>query len=194
MTRFLGLILLLLIAGCTNTLAKEDVGSAAAGADVQISELLNQIQRALITVQDSAASENLPKLDSVIVELQTQFKKEGGGGLSLFVISLGAKASKEEVQTLKLTLKPPKVGAEMPVSAADVHKSLAEAILAAAKGAAAARERKPKLELSELVATIKFVVVASGGGGVKFIIAPVSIDLSGNVSDTTTQSITVTFK
>ena len=194
MTRFLNSMLLCLIVLSPAAFAKDDAAGTASGTDVQIAELLNQIQRALITVQDSAASENLPKLNSVIVELQTQFKKEGGGGLSLFVVTLGAKASKEEVQMLKLTLKPPEVGAKMPVSAADVYQSLAEAILAAAKGAAAAKTREPRLELSELVATIKFVVLASGGGGIRFTIAPVSIDLSGNVSDSTTQTISVTFK
>lgn len=177
------------------------IGSAGAqetaGQDnirVQVAEILNQIQNALITVQDTADSDDLPKLDSVTVKLSTQFVAEGGGKINLYVLSFGAKTSEAATQSISLKLTPPEPGTPKPAGADEISDPLAKAILSAVRGAAEAKKRKPVLQLSELEATIKFVVDSGVSGGVKFTIMPVTIEMDGKVSKATTQEISVTFK
>ena len=54
--------------------------------------------------------------------------------------------------------------------------------------------RKPKLELTKLVATIKFIIKYDGSAGVKFILSPVTVDVGGGVSEINSQTIKVTFE
>lgn len=161
---------------------------------VQISDILNQVQRALINVQNSAEQHRLPKLESVELLLSTQLQANAEGGFNIVVVSVEGGGSETSAQKLHLTLTPPRPGAGMPVAAVDLSESLAEAILAAARGISEAADAEPKLELEKLVASVKFVVSVKGGGGVKFEILPVEVSLGGKITSVETQEIIVTFK
>jgi len=161
---------------------------------IQVEELLNQVQAALITVQDTADSDKLPKLDSVTLKLSAQFVTKGSGKVDLYVLSFGTEISEAATQSISLKLTPPEPGTPKPSSADDISKPLANAILSAARGAAKAKKTKPILNLTELTASFKFVVDTSGSGGVKFTIVPVTVEIGGKVSKAATQEIIVTFK
>lgn len=161
---------------------------------VVIDRLLPQIQRALIRVQDEADVANLPKLTSVRLELSTFLKKGADGKIRFFVFSLGGGGSQETSQNITLTLSPPAPGAPSPVGVDYLADALANSILSAARSVHEARTRKPPLILTELKATIKFVVTKIGGGGAEFEVGPIGFELSGEVKSTEIQTITVTFK
>lgn len=168
--------------------------SQSSGSRVLVEQVLNNVQRALIIVQDQAEETSLPKLSSVTVKLSTQIISVGKGKVEFFVISLGGGASAETAQTLTLKLVPPKPGTPSPVATSDIAQSLAGAIVSAARGVKKAMTDKPPLTLVELTANIKFVVKKEGGGGVSFNILPLSIELGGDVKNVEIQEITVTFK
>ena len=90
------LMLIFLTFITTNVHAQKNSGQDS--IRIQVAEILNQIQNALITVQDTADSDNLPKLDSVTVKLSTQFVVEGGGKINLYVLSFGDKTSEAAIQ------------------------------------------------------------------------------------------------
>ena len=158
-----------------------------------IENILSEIQKVLIRVQTRARDTGLPPLSSVNLTLSTQFSGKVGAKLSFFIISVGGGVTKESVQTLKLTLVPPKAGARDPKSTG-FAESLSTAIVNAAKAVKEAEQEKPPLTLKELSATIKFVVKKEGEGGAKFIITPVTVDLGGNIQSVETQEIGITFK
>ena len=163
-------------------------------AGIELDTLLTSIQEALVEVQVSAYKDSLPCLSSVDLALTTAFTKKGGGKISLFVFTAGMTANKQEIHQLDLKLTPPNYLAPKSTATEDtLSSSLAAAIITAAKGTALAATRKPKLELSKLVATVKFVIEKGGEAGVKFIISPITIDLGGAATKASTQSIVLTF-
>lgn len=159
-----------------------------------VENILSEIQRALINVQNEAGKGEVPPLSSVTLTLSTQFIAEGGAKLSLYIITLGGGISKESAQTLTLKLTPPEPGAKAPVSAAGFAEGLSTAIVSAGRAVRTAQKEKPPLTLEELVASIKFVVKKEGEGGIKFTITPVTAELGGDLKSVETQEITVTFK
>ena len=193
MYRLLILSIVTIVLGCS-TYSTAQADQRKNKQQVLVEELLSQVQDALIKVRDEADKADLPVLDSVQLDLSTQFSVDGTAKVSLFIISLGGGGGKESSQTLKLTLVPPKAGEISPASDNTISQGLADAILSAARAAKNARNRQPPLTLSELTASIKFVVKLEGSGGVKFVIAPVSVDLGGEVKSSEIQEITVTFK
>lgn len=167
---------------------------AKAESEILVDDLLNQVQRALINVQNEANELKLPELQSVKLQLSTQFLGEVKGKINLYIVSFGAGISEESVQTLSLTLTPPKPLTKLSVAANDFSKGLASAIISASRAVKNAGNREPKLLLKELSAKIKFIVKKEGNGGVNFLILPVSVELGGGVKSAETHEITVTFK
>lgn len=156
---------------------------------VQVKELLSEIQKTLIIVQNDAASKNLPELESVTLNLSAELIKGAGGAINLFIVSIGADVSKESVQSITMKLTPPKAGKGK--EKGKISEPLANAILSAAAGAASAKEM---LELSELKASIKFAVEVTGDGGIKFTLLPITGEIKGKVSEKTTQEIIIFYK
>jgi Trypsin-co-occurring domain 2 len=160
----------------------------------QIDQVLTQVQAALVKVQTEAASASLPALASVSLELKTEFGYSAKGELNLYVVTAGGAVENENAQRVLLTLTPPKPYTEQPIAASDITESLSTAILAAARGIANAQKRKPPLSLSKLEAEIRFVVKASGEGGLKFEILPITASLKGDVKTSAIQTATVVFQ
>jgi hypothetical protein len=160
----------------------------------QIDQILSEIQVALLKVQNEAVASSLPQLASVLVDLETEFAYDAGGELKLYVISIDGTVKHENVQRVALTLIPPKPYSEEPIASGQISESLSSAILAAAKGITNARKRTPPLTLSKLDASIKFVVKAVGGAGIKVDLLPITAGIKGDISKAAIQTITVTFE
>jgi len=166
--------------------------SGMAENNVVLDELLTEVQKTLIRVNNSIEKDQLPPLNKITLKLKNTLVTKADGKVSLYIVQLGATVTKETVQEVNLELKPPK-----PADAASVRSiedSLATAIIEAAKSAHKASQRKPPLRLSKLTATIRFVVKTEGGGGVNFKLLPVTVKLGGKVKDVSTQQIIIEFK
>ncbi|MGD9055393.1 MAG: hypothetical protein PVJ41_01200 [Desulfobacterales bacterium] len=160
--------------------------------NVVLDELLTEVQKTLIRVNNSIEKDQLPPLNKITLKLNSTLVTKADGKVSLYIVQLGATVTNETVQEIKLELKPPK-----PSDAAlvrSIEDSLATAIIEAAKSAHKASQRKPPLRLSKLTATIRFVVKTEGSGGVNFKLLPVTVKLGGKVRDAATQQIIIEFK
>lgn len=158
-----------------------------------LENILQEVQRALIKVQNEAETGSLPPLDNVSLNLSAELASDLDGKISLYIVSFGAGISKTSTQSIRIELTPPKPRTKSPVSSS-FGESLSEAILGAAKAVKATQEEEPVLELRELEALLKFVIKKDGQGGVKFAIAPITLDLGGKIQTSETQEIKVTFK
>ena len=160
----------------------------------QIDNILAEVQIALLKAQTDAATKNLPKLASVILELETEFEYSAGGELKLYVVSASGKIKNDRSQRMTVTLQPPKPFSEQQISSGSISESLSTAIIAAAEGIAGAQKRKPPLVVKKLEAEIKFIVKESGEGGIKVELLPIAAGLSGDISRETTQRIVISFE
>jgi hypothetical protein len=166
--------------------------TVSAESGVILDELLTEVQKTLIRVSNAIEKDDLPVLNKVTLKLKSSLVEQADGKVSLFIVQLGAKVTREAVQEIRLELKPPK-----PADAAylkSIEDTLATAIIEAVKSAKKAAERKPPLYLSKLTATIRFVVRKQAGGGVNFKLLPVTVKMGGQVRDVTTQEIVMDFK
>ncbi|MDZ8138251.1 MAG: trypco2 family protein [Nostoc sp. DedQUE04] len=79
---------------------------------IGLAELIQQVKRELLTtyLNDETPSHDtdIPvfSVDSVELELQVTLKKEGKGGVKIYVLELGGGSSRDDVQKVKLTLSP----------------------------------------------------------------------------------------
>jgi len=178
------------------------IGPAAAqpaaqpgGQEVLIDQLLSEVQLALAKVQQELKSDNMPPLESVTLDLTAEAKKDAGGKINLFIVSFGKKWEKDLSQEIEVTLKPPSPNLPLKVGKApSVSDELQAAILSAARGVQKARgDKQVPLVTSALKVVLTFVVKGDTNGGLRFTIAPVTIDLSGELADSATQKITVNF-
>jgi hypothetical protein len=165
---------------------------AARAPDVQ--QLLKQLKSTLIKVQGEIAAKRLPELKSVQITLQTGIKEVGGGKITFFVVSLGDTLTSDRIQTLKMTLIPPKVSSAQVSELKDFSEELANAIIAVSETIGASSAEGPELNLSSLSASVKFVSESKMEGGVlKVQLLPVSFDLSGNITPTNTHEAVLNF-
>jgi Trypsin-co-occurring domain 2 len=165
---------------------------AADSPDVE--QLLKQLRSTLIKVQGEIATQRLPELKSVQIDLQTGIKTTGGGKITFFVVSIGDTITRERVQSFKITLTPPKVTSTQVAATQDFSRDFANAIIAVAETIARSSGQKPELKLTSLSASIKFVSNSTIEGGVtKVQLLPVSIDLGGSVTPTNTHEAVLNF-
>lgn len=161
---------------------------------VTIQEVLTEIQRGLSDAQQILVAAKMPPLDSVVLNLQTDYNVQGGPKFKLLIFSFGKSWERQRSNELVLTLKPPKPSAEVQVSTGPgLANQLVAAIVAAAQGVKAAESGTPPLQLATLKAEFGFVVKESSSAGVKFEIVPVSADLKADWSKKAVHTITVTF-
>ena len=163
---------------------------------VLIDQLLNQVQMGLAKAQKDLSDEAMPTLQSVTLDLKVEAARDAGAKLNLYIISFGRKVEKDGSQEIELTLKPPSSNMALSIGAGpSVADELVSAIVAAARGVHNARKNKNvPLVTSSLKVVLSFVVKQETSGGVKFTIAPVTADLSGTLTDTSVQKMTVTFE
>ena len=166
------------------------------GEGILVDKVLAEVQTALAKVQKDLAFEKIPPLQSVTLDLVVEAKREIGPKINLYIVTFGKKWEKDRSQEIEVTLKPPSPGA--PIKAGkgpSVSDELVSAIESAARGVQKARQNAVvPLETSALKFVLSFVVKDETSGGVKFEIAPVTVDLSGDLANSATQKITVLYQ
>jgi Trypsin-co-occurring domain 2 len=161
---------------------------------ITIQEVLTEIQRGLSDAQQILVAAKIPPLDSVVLNLQTEFNVQGGPKFKLLIFSFGKTWERQRSNELVLTLKPPKPSTEAEASAEPgLANQLVAAIVAAAEGVKDAESATPPLQLATLKAEFGFVVKESTSAGVKFEIVPVNADVKADWSKKAVHTITVTF-
>ena len=78
---------------------------------IGLAELIEQVKRELLfTSFEGLAKEEtkvpLFSVDSVELELQVTVKKEGKAGIKIYVLDVGGSGSRDDVQTVKVSLSP----------------------------------------------------------------------------------------
>lgn len=74
---------------------------------IGLAELIEQVKQELLTPSlDKEGDIPLLSVDSVELELQVTVKKEGKGGVKIYVLELGGGGSRDDVQKVKVTLSP----------------------------------------------------------------------------------------
>src|SRR6266446_4736351 len=153
--------------------------------EILIDKLLSEIQLALANAQKQLAAENMPHLESVTLDLVTEAKRDAGGKINLYIVSFGKKWERDRSQEVEITLKPPSATLPLPVGKGpSVSDQLVSAIVSAARGVQNARKNKDvPLVTTGLKVVLNFVVKGDLSGGVKFEIAPITVDLSGDLTN-----------
>jgi len=74
---------------------------------IGLAELIEQVKRELLaTSPDQETDVPFMSVDSVELELQVTVKKEGKGGVKIYVLELAGGGSRDDVQKVKVTLSP----------------------------------------------------------------------------------------
>lgn len=177
-------------------LAQLLAGQTVSDRGVAIDSVLSQIQRGLTQAQLTLADSQprLPPLESVTLTLQTEFDKKGGPKFKLWVISFGQTWEKQSSNELVLVLKPPSGTATEEVGTPEgLSDQLVDAIVSAARGVQAAKDRQPPLLLDNMKAELGFVVSTNTSAKVAFEILPVSAELGGDLSRKAVHKISISF-
>ena len=118
---------------------------------------------------------------------------QGGGSVKLWVITLGGSLEQDSTQQIDIVLKPPQPGGSRKVSSGSVVKDLETAIMSVAEGVRKAGEEPNPLTLASFDVQITFAIKATANGAGIIEILPLGPSLSGSVSKTATQTLTVSF-
>ncbi len=170
------------------------ISGTASADDVPMDSLLKEVKSALLIVQNSPSAADLPKLQSVSIDLTTVQKKQADGTFKLFVVEFGGSKSGEVTTSVSMTLIPPPANASKSVGVLSIDKALANAILSAADAIHSAQKGAPPLTPSEVKASIKFAVSQDGTGKLNLVISPVTASLGGTLTSSSTQEIDVIYK
>lgn len=74
---------------------------------IGLAELIEQVKRELLTPSLEGETDiPLLSVDEVELELQVTVKKEGKGGIKIYVLELGGGGSRDDVQKVKIKLSP----------------------------------------------------------------------------------------
>ena len=163
-------------------------------APLSLTDLVREVKVALLQVNVTAQKQNLPKLDTAVLEANTSMKIEGDGKISLWVVEIGGGQNNEYNSTVTLTLKPPPPGTPTSVATVRLADALKEAILSGARAIEAAREGNPPLIATKLEASVHFAIQRDASGQVAVTFPPFKVSGGGGVTSAAVQTITVTYK
>jgi Trypsin-co-occurring domain 2 len=124
--------------------------------------LVRDMKSALVAANDQLG-QNALKVTKVDLELHTVINKSAGGEISIKVLEIGGDVSKDETNTLSLTLVPSVGGLELMASAPE---DLVAAIVAIGAASWEAANAPPAFDLNE--ATVELEVGVTTEGQVKF--------------------------
>lgn len=186
---FLLLIMLASPASCAPSGAVQPPPPGSALQDVLVG-----VQTGLQSAQSNLAMANLPTLDSVQLTLHTQVDKDATGKVKIFVISFGGGTAASNAQEIVLNLVPPDPATRAPIPVNTLADQLAALIQQAAVSVNAAKSGPVPLSAESVSVEIDLVLTNSGSGGVSLQLAPVSIDLGGDLKRQLVQKVKVTFK
>lgn len=73
---------------------------------IGLAELIEQVREELLSTDQRSGEVPFLSVDEVSLELQVTVQKEGDAGIKIHVIQIGGKVSRDDVQTIKVTLTP----------------------------------------------------------------------------------------
>ena len=177
------------------------LGPAPAAAQpaggVGLTPLVQTVKRAIVllrTAEDGVVVIDRRKLafSKAVLELSLVSSLQAEGGFAFSVVEAGADVTRENTQTLSVTLTPPRTGGVTPESVEDDARALADMIQAAAQELGEALKGDPPLGVSELSATLRFQVVSALGGKVGFKILGHGVSVGARGQEADVQKLTVT--
>jgi hypothetical protein len=142
-------------------LGSRAIHAAANDGPLSLSDLVREVKVALLQVNEAAESQNLPKLDTAVLEAKTSMKYGVDGKINLWVVEAGGGKSNEYASTVTLTLKPPPPGSPSNIASISLAPALKEAILSGARAIYEAGQGNPKLLADKLEASVHFTVASS---------------------------------
>ena len=157
--------------------------------------LLDKVHQALKMSEPCLSGLSLP-LKSATLTLQTVATQRVGGGIQLWVVSVGSSVQQEATQELTLTLipTPPAKGISTTRSAVPLEEQLAQAVCSATAALKTQPNQSPSLTAKALQASVSFVVERSSDGKVGLTIRPVTASLSGELKNKAVQKVTLLFE
>ena len=162
-----------------------------------VQSVIEQVKVALSAAQTELAKrnlKNLPPMKQVDVDLQTVILEKSGAKFKFWIISIGATYEKDHSQEMTISLVPPSPGNPSSISTLSLTQSLVDAIVSAAEGINDAGNGTVPLATSSVVLKISFTVKKNSSGGLSTPeLAPVSADVTGDLSKTAVQTLTLTF-
>ena len=174
-------------------IAKDKKDTPNPNESVTIQAVVGQVKEALSNVQTKLAKNQLPPLHSVKLTLQTVATSKAGGKISFWVITIGGSLQKEATQQIVLELVPPKAGNPSNISSESFTKALEDSILNAAQGVQGAGAGSIPLQVDSLSVTLGFTVTAEGSAESKLVLAPVTLDLSGQKDKKVVHTLQVSY-
>jgi len=184
----LSVLLMVSAFGLTGNLLAQD-------PSVLVSDLLKEIQRGVNDANSRIDKDfhNVPPLDSVTLQLQTQTDINGTGGVNLWFIKFSGGVDKTTSTKTTLVLKPAVVRAA--VANRNLDQTISNTLYGAAKGIHDAQIGEGSLPLlvDSLSSEFSFTVKKNGSGGIQFNLLPIGGSATGGVSASDVQTITVKF-
>jgi len=167
----------------------------AQDSSVLVSDLLQAIQRGVNDANSRINKDfhNIPPLDSVTLQLQTQTDINGSGGVNLWFIKFGGGTDKTTSSQMTIVLKP--ASGRAAVANKNLDQTIANALYGAAKGIHDAQIGEGSLPLlvDSLSADFAFTVKNNGSAGIQFNLMPIGGSLTGGGSVSDVQKISVKF-
>ncbi|WP_345167571.1 trypco2 family protein [Algibacter aquimarinus] len=161
-----------------------------------LEEVYEQVKIALEETQKDLESLELPKLKSVDINFQTVVSKEVKKKVKILIFSFGKTVNKEFTQTANFNFTVPKnieeeIGKKKKIS---LSEQLKETILQMAKSAKNIDNTDPDLRLSSISLELKFAIKKSKSPGIEFEIAPLNIELGGDLSKKAIHTVKLSFE
>lgn len=153
-----------------------------------VSKLAIRVQSLIDTIDSEVAtSKGLPELAKAIIEL-TQTEVTGSGASATLVVSLGHSQSNKSSNSLKLVLVP--IEGKLKSEMLNDDLLIAQNIVAALRGVKNANT----LELKSLSVSLAISQTVGANGGVEFEFMGAGIDIGGEGSKSTGNTVTLVFE
>jgi hypothetical protein len=160
---------------------------------VTIQAVVAQVKEALSNVQTKLTNKQLPPLKSVKLTLQTVATGKAGAKISFWVLTIGGSIQKEATREVVLELVPPKPGNPVNISSETFTQALEDSILNVAEGVQGADQGSMPLKLDNLLVTLGFTITAEGTAGAKLTLAPITLDISGQLDKKVVHKLEVSY-
>jgi len=160
--------------------ANEEVENKQTEIDSIIKTIKRAINRAELQTADAPLT-----VSELELTLQAYTKKLIGGGFKWNIFEIGMDHSKEETQTIQVTLEPSLVAQTAMLGGEDLEANLVNSIVEVKQCMQAAADEPPVFKLKDAVVTLNFVVDTSG---------TVSLVVKGEGDVKTTHELKLTIK
>jgi len=158
---------------------------------VAIQDVVKQIKQALAEAQSKLKTQNVFRIKTVTLTLQTVATKQIGGTFKLWIITFGHQVQKETTQQIVVQLGRPATPAA--ALQATIDEELVNAIVTASQGVKNSDVGPFPLQPQKLTIELSFVITRDTTAGGSFSVTPVSLDLKGDFKNQATHKMSLEF-